>query len=698
MIRVQKTHKPRVPIICGLAIAVAFCAGAWADETLAPQVPADVGIFAEIHNAPDLLTTLTEPRIWTTLAELAGQPADPRDAAFWRQRIQQTVGMEPNEAIKKLLARGVAFVAPGRSQDAGVLCLPPRETSIDNLLKQWNARPLEVSGNPPAYHLAANIGVINYRGLLFFGDVIPARGMFRQMQTYMASSHEKSLANDPDFRKLRLRVPANPDGLLFVRLNRAAPTLPAPLVPQTQPGTASQPGTIPGLPALPGPLHNAQNILVSLHRSGQLLRFMAVGDGTDGTAASAADMPQLIGDLPQRTLFAWQGQVDYPGLVALIKSLPATNAVRNVFNLEEQLAALDQFAAALAPHTCVAIGAVHTQQREPGAPPMPAAALLISTRDPGHVEQQFRTIVDAGIASYSVFAFARGLPLLNPIADITIGNQPAHLLDLSPLLKPQAKQAIGQVHLCWAIHDGVLIVASHRTWLEQLIAAREGKQPRFLNGDLAPLMQSAAKSKFTLAIQTGPIADLGQLWLDYVSKINPDVFSEQWWRTRQPGGTNVQIGITATPDTAHRRLRVEQVLEHTPATGRLRVGDQIVGHGNIRFATDDPVAEFRAALKDRPLARRFELLIERDGRTIRVILPLPFINPALTLQRLVAIGHIAQRAVYYDDYSDTNGPRGALTIEMRTDAKPLFDFTPPTSNTPATTPPAATPEPAPTGE
>ena len=674
--RVHRTRKLRHSIIHAAALAAVWCANpaAPADETLAPHVPADVGIFAEIHNSPDLLTALTEPRIWTTLAELAGQPADPRDAALWRARIRQTVNMDPDEAIRTLFARGAAFVAPGRSQDAGVLCYPAKQTANEELLRGWNARRLESPPVPHSYHLAANIGVIDYRGLLFFGDVIPARGIFRQMQEFLAGSHQDSLANDAVFRRLRLRVPKDPVGLLFVRLGRAGPVLRPPLTTQTPPAVSSQPGAAPAFSALPGPLRGSENVLVALHRSEQLLRFTAVGDGPGPGAAPVEDAPQLLGRLPERTLFAWQGRVDYADLAALLKGLPATNAVRSVFKLQEQIEALDQFTEALAPHTCVAIGAVHTQPRAPSAPPLPAAAVLIATRDAAQAQRQFRSVINAGMASYSIFAFARGLPLLSPISDITIAGQPAHLLDLSPLLKPQAKEAIGQVHLCWTVHQDVLIVASHRTWLEQLITARNEKAAAFLGGDLQPLMNSAARSRFTLAVQSGPIADLGQLWLDYVSKVKPEAFSESWWRTRQPGGNHVEIGVIVTPDGPNRRLRVEQVQENAPAAGRLRPGDQIVGHGNLRFASDDPVAEFRAAIQNRPHARRFELLIERDGRTIRVLLPLPFVNPALTLQRLVAAGRVAQRAVYFDDYSDPAGPRGSLTIEMRTSAQPLYDF------------------------
>jgi hypothetical protein len=152
------------------------------------------------------------------------------------------------------------------------------------------------------------------------------------------------------------------------------------------------------------------------------------------------------------------------------------------------------------------------------------------------------------------------------------------------------------------------------------------------------------------------------------------VFSETWWRDRQPGGGQVRLGIDVEADPAQRRLRITKVWDNLPADGRLEVGDFIVGYNNVRFTTDDLIGEISKALEERPHARRFELLIERGGVTQRMFLPLPFIDPMQVLYRMVAIGKIAQRAVYRDDRSDAAGPRGVLTIELRTSAKPLFEY------------------------
>jgi hypothetical protein len=680
-------HRLLFSLAVAALIVVSLSSSVRAEDSLARSVPANVGLFAEIRGAGDLLTALTDPQIWTTLAELAGQPAQPEDVVKWRRRISQTVKMEPEEAIRVLFARGVAFVGEGagRSQDAVVLCRPAQDVSAPELLKKWDARRIRPPRRPATYQLYGNIGVAEHEGVLFFGDLLPADGMFRRMQRFTSEARPEALADDPVYKRLLARVPPNPTGVLFVRLAQAAPLLVPTVPPGSQPSTrpatqaSTQPTLHPTWSDLPGPFRNAENVMLALHREGPLLHFTAVGDANASHKPPLAGPLQLIGKLPEHTLLAWEGHVGYSDLAAAVMQLPEQNLVRSVFQLQEQIEALDRFVKALGTDTCLAVGPVFPAQRSPDAPPFPAAALLVATRDPAIAGREVRNVVNAGLAAYCVFAITHNLPLLLPISDTRLGGTPAFVLDLSPLLKPTAKAGIGEVHLCWAVHDNVLIIASHLDWLRQIVAAREGQAP-----NLSKAIQiSAVKPTFSganaIVAQSGPISDIGKLWLDYLRRVKPEVFEESWWRDRQPGGSDVRIGINVTADPANRRLRVDEVFENQPAYRRLKPGDFIIGYDNRRFETDDVATEIRTAIQQRPNARWLDLLIERDGHRARQLrLPMPFINPMEALQRVIGIGKVAQRAVYHDDQSDAAGPRGFLTIELRTSEKPLFEFSQPT--------------------
>jgi hypothetical protein len=220
----------------------------------------------------------------------------------------------------------------------------------------------------------------------------------------------------------------------------------------------------------------------------------------------------------------------------------------------------------------------------------------------------------------------------------------------------------------------VLIVCSHTDWLRQILDARQGR-----GASLAQVLQLtqgpvSPNSETVIAIQSGSISDLSRLWLEYFERVAPQVLDEQWWRDKQPGGPNVSLGITVTPVAQNRRLRVLGVDENMPASGILRVDDEISGCNRQLFATTQPVQEIVRGIANRPDARWVDLLVSRGEDALVVRVPVPFMDPIQMLRRAIAVGRLAQRFVYHDDVPDTTGPRGFLTIELRRSARPLFDF------------------------
>jgi hypothetical protein len=102
------------------------------------------------------------------------------------------------------------------------------------------------------------------------------------------------------------------------------------------------------------------------------------------------------------------------------------------------------------------------------------------------------------------------------------------------------------------------------------------------------------------------------------------------------------------------------------------------------------VEEIQRGIDTRPNARWIDLLVERD-RNVRVKrIALPFVDPIQILQRVTAVGRLVQRLVYLDDAPDAAGTRGYLTLELRTDQRPSFEFPLSPERSPAATAPATT--------
>ncbi len=682
-----------LPVLVCAALTVCASPATAEDESLAHHVPADVGLFLELRHADDLLIPLTEPQAWLTVAELAGQPARLEDTEEWRQRVQQTVNMSPVEAIRKLFSQRVAFVAEGlrQSYDAVVLCRPPGDPMA--LIHGWQARPLPTATSTSVYRLPNNVGLALHDDLLVFGDN-NAAGMFPTALRLLETGSPITLADDPTYKRLLARVPQDPDGVFFARLRGpAATTVP----------TTSRPAAL----NLPGPLRGSSNVLLALHRAGRLLHFSAVGDQGDRPVSPAsAPAPQtalrdLVAGLPERTLLAWAGNVEYSTLPEAIGALPERSVLRLAFDLQKRAGTVQRLTETLSPATCVALGVVWPEKRPQAGPPVPACAVLVTTSKPEVVNEEWGTLFHSTLAIYKLLSLKVG-PVHEPLQlqSITLEGTPAEQLDLSPLIGWDPRETpFGEVELAWAMDGNVLIIASHSDWLRQIIAARRGRAPR-LAGVLELLPPSPAGECDNIFVaQSGPIADLGAIWLEYLQQTIPVVLRQDWWRAWQPGGRNPKLGIQVISDTEHKRLRVESITPGTPADGILKPGDEVFGCNDRRFATSQPVTEIARGLASRPDARWIDLYIERE-RVVRVCrVPLPFVDPVQVLRRLVAIGQIVQRVVYSDGVPDADGPRGSLTLELRGDPKPLFAFEAPAPSTkPAPTSPVSSPVPASTNQ
>jgi len=620
------------------------------DEPLARLVPADVGLFVEARGADDLLVPLTEEQVWITLAELAGQPARPEDAREWRRRIEETVTFKPKTAIEVLFSQQVAFVGegPGRSQDAVVLCRPSAEIPIDGLLRMWKAKPWPDIGVPDAYRLQNNIGLAVRDRTLIFGDGLPREGMFRRLVKFNTARSGAGLAEDPTYQRLLARVPPNPDGILFARMGQAG-----------------------AVPELPGPLRGAANVLFAMHRSDSLLHFTAVGDAPLEAKRHTAKLTPLIETLPQRTLIAWADHIDFPDLMRAVERLPPRNALRIAVKLPEQPELVEELFAALNTQTCFAVGWVTPERHPVVAPPVPAVAMIVSAKEPRLAADHFAQLVQSWVTVYDFLLLTQGLPSLPPRKQIQLGQTTAWVQDLSSLIEGIDGGAIGELELCWALDEDVLIIASHSDWLRQILRARHGEAKTLSSVLQLPQHPISTHSETIIVSQSGPISDLGARWLIFLARTVPEVLEDAWWRDKQPGGRDARIGIV-TEDTEKRGLRVTAVRKGMPAYGILKVGDVIVGCARERFTTTQPVQEVRQALD--ASTGMLELLVERDGLDRPCRIPLPFVNPVQILKRIVAIGKIAQRVVYYDDVPDQAGPRGFLTIELRKDPRPLFNL------------------------
>ncbi len=683
---------------------------------LARFVPADAGLFLELRDGAALLEPLTEAPLWLALAELAGQPANRRELDEWRARIQESVRLAPRAAIQALFSDCVAYVGAGvgRSQDAVVLCRPARP--IAELLRDWNATEQAAVGAARTFRLPNQVGVATRDKILVFGDATLAGGMFARVVACLGGVDQDTLSAAAEFGRLLGAAPAAQSGFIFVRLSAkqdappgdrvtaGAETRPAngedSAFPPIKPRPALPVATVTPGPALDG--IGLESLLVALEKSRDEVTLSLYGSpavagesaGVPATLPQAglASLPEashagaLLARLPRTTLLAWEGGVNYAEWVDLIMALPPQHVARIFYTLHEKAGNIGRLLPALDAPTCVAVGFVRPETRTVAAPPIPAAALILTLNSPA-AAAEWETLFHASASLFNLLALRAGFRVtLPPIEPLALPGMRAEQLDLSGILGAvPGDTALGALHLSWAADDNVLMLATHSDWLREIVESRRGDGAALtaaLRGDMAVAGDSALTRPVEAAFATrrvylhaAAVADLGARWLDYFERHRPELLRETWWRDYQPSVAATRLGIAVRWLAPEPRLRVESVLPHLPADGRLRPGDVLIGVERQRFATSQPAQEMQQRVAARPNSRWIDLLIERGGVEQTQRIPLPFLDPIELLRRAIALGRLVERG----EFSATPAAalfRGRLMIKLRIRDEPMFDFNP----------------------
>jgi hypothetical protein len=634
-------------------LTISALVGASNAQHLAHLAPADTGLYVELSDGTDLLLGLTEPKRWAALAEFAGQPATGSDAQSWRKRVEETVGVSPEQAIRTLFANGVAFVGAGpfRAQDPVLLCRPARSAALPELLRQWDAQSYADPELASVFRLKNQLGVTVFGDALMFGSPATATGTFKHALQAQQTGPAQSLAATPEFQALLKRLPPEPDGLFFVRtrsgrFEETAQRLPAPIALLSM--------------LLPNQLRHAQAWMVAMHRSGEMLRFTTVGH-TDSTQPSATlSQPENASQLqlPANTLAAWNGHVDFADLLLPLDQLPEQHLLRLALPQQAADIAGDLFTGS----ATVAFAALPPV--DPASPPTPALALVLETREPESALGFADGVAGLGKVVYDTYAANNAMVPLPAIDNTHNDPNAIRTLDLTDQFNSRFVAIFGNVQLCWKLVGRQLIIATEPVWLEQIGAKLANSADLVINDSALPADSLTQAPAMSIVCRGHELAQLGNAWLKHLKRLDPELMTEAWWRDHQPTNARPRLGITVSTVRQGNALRIDSVDSGSNAEGVLIPGDLILGCNGEAFSGAARRVIARGII-ERPHARWIDLIVERDEQPITIRVPLPFVNPVRLLEKSVALGQIIGDVVYIEESGSQGYPRGILTVVWR---------------------------------
>ncbi|MFQ5489492.1 MAG: hypothetical protein ACE5GE_02115 [Phycisphaerae bacterium] len=613
-------------------------------SSLAHLVPAQVGIFAELHLQQKHQAQLA--RIpWGSLTRVlaGGSEAKSPLNLDWRGLIQRNLGLSPKTLLADLAGQRVAVAAPNweRLGEAVILMQFSSTSSVKALVAGSRAELVNKRGRVRIYRTGTDLLVATDGRLVILAQAGGADELFREVVALRTGGEGHGLAADPAFAGQVGKLHRGQSGYLYLKagqddnpaLGEAFPKLVSAAV---------------GLYAFPGRVDFDIRARLRANRSRARQRPIDT---------------ERMRRLPDSVLMAWAGTMDLAGSLGRLLD-PGADADEQGY-LELLRTILDpetldrQVVAQLGPRVIL------VWDRDRGGSDLPQLTVMVESADA------------ASAASALAEAFAA---LANSLAGAwDVDSVRAHVerrehldshmlvVDLKALLADKTDLAAGldlmaSMQPTFTALEGWVLAATHPQAIQQIIDADRGWIPRVAGiRGLGLYRRRVPERRISLAVAQPAMASAVLAWWQRRDREQAGWGLNEMLGSSKPAVGKVDrptLGIAIKAGDRSGSAGVVRVHAHQPAIGKLKVGDEIVGLNGQPLDVDDPVADLRRRIAECPDPTRLTLRVWRADSEIDVIVPLPTevsmpevdaapsADPLAALQRLQSVGQLLSQFTY----------------------------------------------------
>jgi hypothetical protein len=658
--------RPWQVLLCAAALLLPCSARAAAPtsapvaaDSLAHFAPAGTAIFAEIRGLRQLEQEWSQSDWSTALSSIVmGRSDEPGSGTEALRPLARILGTNDPVAVRReLLGRHAAVVLPNWADlTHGVLLATPEQMApIEAAMKDLNLKP-EAFGQARQYQLDTHNHWLATDGhTLLLGRRLGGDSLYEQALNLLAGREKLSLADDVHFREnVAALQPGSPRGLIYFAATAPDPaaassaTKPTATAPATRPATTRPASTVPSSRIAAATSQPFKRVPERWWpASWPTLVRGAVGVTVDGGMISLGVRGQLdrgaprhlrdanvaaLNALPATTLAAWAQSINYPSYYRTLSEGSPTFLTLYLTWVDARMKVAGTsleggLLARLGQDTIVVLGVIPpAEQTIKTGFDIAALGLIVPVEQPAEVAKAMDVL---GGAVVDIFNFP-GIraKIKEPLhvektsfAGTTISE--ARLGDFF-----QTQTACPYTHtlaLSWAVTNHDLIVSTHSDHIRQILRARAGQAPR-LGDRLAtagPLGGVPPGTDAVLLAQPAEITAMLDHWIAYLQQRNPEVLTAKWWedrQRRQAARVSLGFGMAATRPTD---VIVHSTVVGWPAHGRLLPGDRIIAADGTMLGTDNPRVHLKQLIANRKKTAEITLTVERQGKRVDVLLPLP---------------------------------------------------------------------------
>ncbi len=574
-------------------------------------------MYVEFRDLAKSRQYLQRAGIWPAIRKLGGDSNDHQKMQAWQQRTEELLSLTIEQTITVLIGTRTALIAtdPMRWDRGVVLAEVGNVAIVPQLLKRWRAVAREPVGAVSRYELPTGLLVAHRDRLLLFGPASDDDGLWSRTVLLLAGRGGPTLASAPEFVQMSGDLPADFDGLVYVKGKPLDRYLSA-----------------------PSAAANADAVLLATVKvkSEDLSVELRTRPALTAVPIRATSQP-VAPLMPDDSLLVWSGRIDVADLLRPSATTQAADRFGLSDILPRAIGLLADFGKAtidaLADRAVIAVGRTPTVGSADFE--QPAIALVLETRLPFEAGSAMDGIVM--LAWQWAVSNSPGLEQeIKPSFDRKrVGDVEIHTFPLGAMLARRTKCPFFiRLDLSWCAVGHWLVVSTSKDHAERIVNSIQGRALRLR--DDRSLRQSAATivdDTDWMFVRGTAVASMLRSWLDYLRLHQPAALEPKFWADwaarRIEKERRFGAGVRAIPNRPGE-AEVVEIVPHSFADGWLKLGDVIVSVEGKSLATSRPAQEIADAFHGAPGRPTLSLGIRRSGRSMTIGIPVdpsPLTNP-----------------------------------------------------------------------
>lgn len=568
--------------------------------SIARFVPVSAKVFVSVNNMREVDAAMKKAHAWRLLAIASGgEPADAPEFDI-RAAIGALLGGRSRINTGALMRTQVALAARSWSElDSAVWYIRlPDERTLDVWFPPGKRGDSRISPDARLIKMPNGVIACVRDGIVALGRRFEPDSLLRETVRLMASRRATALSQDQTYQNLSAYLPVNPLATVYLVADADQ--------------SSSVPDAFRGVwDMFPDMTH----VVVGMfEREGRI--DLAVR-GTRAKPAASTSLParvlERLRKLPHTTILASAATVHVDDLLSAMQE-NVTSAdtlsryVRVLLSLRAMAVGGDVPLPPIGPSIIFA-----WDEDFRGGSSTPQLALLVESSDARALASEI------GAIAQRLIELAHSLDPADPphvpavSLDVHLGTPIAHAK-----LKAFAESStfpiarfLANVEFSWAAHHGWLILTLSRDHLERIIDAGVGLAPTLATvRDAHSVWRLGGKRSAVALVQADAAAGVMADWLESAKAGHPSLLTHASSPDGNTAGEPAPLGIELDPSPSGGVVTVELLRAGSPAMGKLRVGDRIIG-------IDGELLDL--ALPDRDFQRRWNLGGAARVRVIRVL-------------------------------------------------------------------------------